>query len=216
MSVFDKYYEEYDQWYDKNKPIFLSELTALKKTVPLYGVGVEIGVGTGRFASELNLEFGVDPSIEMLKIAQKRGVITVCSIGEHLPFKEDSFDFVILTFTLSFVKDINMVFKEISRVVKRGGYVVCGIIDKDSFLGEYYSELNSKFFGECKFLSTLELVEICKKNNILITEIYQTLFKIPSLIKEPEPVKIGFGDGGYVVIKGININKIENMEEYDE
>ena len=216
MSIFDKHFKEYDEWYEKNKPIFFSEFAALKKTIPSYGIGLEIGVGTGRFASELNLSYGIDPSFEMLKIAKKRGVATVKAIGEQLPFKDDSFDFILITFTLSFVNDISMVFQEITRVVKRGGYVIFGIIDKDSFLGEFYSEYNSKFFRDCKFLSTLELVEICKKNNILITEIYQTLFKIPSLIKEPETVRIGFGDGGYVVVKGININKIENMEEYDE
>ena len=135
-------------------------MEALKKTIPATGIGLEIGVGTGRFASKLNIKYGIDPSFEMLKIAQSRGVCCVRGFGEKLPFKTDSFDFIIVVFTLAFVDDIDEVFLEINRVVKKGGYVICGIIDKDSFLGEFYMEqLNSKFFQECKFLSTLELVE---------------------------------------------------------
>ena len=206
MDVFDRYYKEYDNWFEINKNIYASELECVKKAVPETGEGIEIGVGTGRFASKLNIRFGIDPSAQMLGIAKKRGVNCVKAFGENAPFKDNVFDFAVVLFTLSFVKNVNKVFSEINRIVKKGGYIVCGIIDKDSFLGEYYmQQLNSKFYTKCKFLSTLELVDICKNNNILITEVYQTLFKIPELIKDMEPVKVGFGDGGYVVTKGINI-----------
>ena len=207
MNIFDKYYKEYDEWYNKNEKIYLSELECVKKAIPETGKGIEIGVGTGRFASKLNIKFGIDPSLQMLKIASKRNILPVKAFGEEIPFKSNSLDFAVVLFTLSFVNNINKVFSEINRIVKKGGYIICGIIDKDSFLGEFYMQkLNSKFYSKCRFLSTLELVDICKNNNILITEIYQTLFKIPELISSKEPVKVGFGDGGYVVTKGININ----------
>ncbi len=206
MNVFEEYAEQYDKWYDNNKFIYMSELDCVKKAVPNSGMGIEIGVGTGRFASRLNISYGVDPSFNMLKFAKERGIQCVKGCGEDIPFKSSVFDFAVVLFTLSFVKNPNKVFCEINRIVKKGGYVVCGIIDKDSFLGEFYMQhLDSKFYSKCKFLSTLELVDICKKNNILITEVYQTLFKIPELINECSPVKVGFGDGGYVVTKGINI-----------
>ncbi len=207
MNVFDKYYKEYDEWYTKNRNIYMSEIECVKKAIPETGKGVEIGVGTGRFASKLNIRLGIDPSFQMLKIAAQRNVLPVRALGEYIPFKSNSIDFAVVLFTLAFVKNINKVFSEINRIVKKGGYIICGIIDKDSFLGEFYMQtLNSKFYSECRFLSTLELVDICKNNNILITEIYQTLFKIPTLITDKEPVKVGFGDGGYVVTKGINVN----------
>jgi ubiquinone/menaquinone biosynthesis C-methylase UbiE len=49
-EVFDKYFKEYDEWYEKNKLAYLSEVAALKKVIPKGKKGLEIGVGTGRFA----------------------------------------------------------------------------------------------------------------------------------------------------------------------
>ncbi len=205
-NIFDKYYLEYDRWYDDNRNIFLSELEALKKVIPENKIGLEIGVGSGRFSEALNINFGLDPSFNMLKLAKSRNVTVVKAIGEELPFSDNSFDFVLVATTLAFVKNIHKLFSEIKRVVKQSGHVIAGIIDSDSFLGELYREkTDSKFYSNCKFLSSLQLIELFKRNDILITEIYQTLFKIPDLIKDVEPVKISFGDGGYVVIKGLNI-----------
>jgi ubiquinone/menaquinone biosynthesis C-methylase UbiE len=204
--MFDKYYIEYDKWYDDNRNIFLSELEALKRAIPSDKTGLEIGVGTGRFAEALNIQFGLDPSINMLKLAKSRNISVIKGIGEEIPFKDNSFDFVLIATTLAFIQNINKLFEETKRVVKQSGYVIAGIIDSDSFLGEIYKEkTESKFYSNCKFLSTLQLIEIFKNKNILITEIYQTLFKIPNLINDVEPVKISFGDGGYVVVKGLNI-----------
>ncbi len=206
MDVFNKFYKKYDDWYDENKFIFLSELEAVRKVIPEEGKGLEIGVGSGRFASELNIEYGVDPSINMLKLAKARGVVVATGFGEELPFKDNSFDYAAILTTLSFVKNVSKVFYEAKRVVKKSGYIISGIIDEDSFLGELYKEKStSKFYTHCKFLSSLELLDVYKKSDILITEIYQTLFKAPQLIDKIEKPKISFGEGGYVVVKGLNV-----------
>jgi len=63
-SVFDEFSER----------TYLSELKALKKVILEKKKGLEIGVGTGRFASPLGIEYGIDPSEKMLEIAKKRGV----------------------------------------------------------------------------------------------------------------------------------------------
>ncbi len=52
-SIFDKYNKKYDAWYDRNKFAYLSELEAIKRVLPEKGYGVEIGVGSGRFAAPL-------------------------------------------------------------------------------------------------------------------------------------------------------------------
>jgi len=70
MNIFDIYTNEYDQWYERNKFVYLSELEALKKVVPKKGKGLEIGVGTGRFAEPLGISYGLDPSEKMLEIAK--------------------------------------------------------------------------------------------------------------------------------------------------
>ncbi len=86
-NVFDTYTEEYEEWFNKNKFAYLSEIEALKKVIPA-GKGLEVGVGTGRFAEPLGIDIGVDPSENMLKIAKLRGIKTFQGYGENLPFKD--------------------------------------------------------------------------------------------------------------------------------
>lgn len=50
MNIFDAYPKEYDQWYERNRFAYLSEIETLKKVISETGRGLEIGVGTGRFA----------------------------------------------------------------------------------------------------------------------------------------------------------------------
>jgi len=55
-NIFDIYPKEYDNWYEENKFAYLSEIEALKKVIPEKGEGLEIGVGTGRFAQPLRIK----------------------------------------------------------------------------------------------------------------------------------------------------------------
>jgi len=77
-SIFDRYYKKYDTWYEKNKFAYLSELGAIKKVLPKVGKGLEIGVGTGRFAAPLN--------IVVLGIVDKNSFL-----GKHYQSKESVF-----------------------------------------------------------------------------------------------------------------------------
>lgn len=55
-SVFDLYSEEYEQWFETHKLAYLSELEALRKAFPsVWKDGLEIVVGTGRFAQPLDV-----------------------------------------------------------------------------------------------------------------------------------------------------------------
>jgi SAM-dependent methyltransferase len=73
-DVFGRYYKKYDAWYDKHKFAFLSEIEAIKKILPQNEKGLEIGIGTGRFAARLGIAMGIDPSGKMLKIAGRMSV----------------------------------------------------------------------------------------------------------------------------------------------
>jgi len=104
MNIFERYYKKYDAWYDKHKFAFLSEIEAVRKVLPRKKKGLEIGVGTGRFASGLEIKYGVDPSENMLKIARKRGIDARRAQGERLPFDNSAFDYIVVIITLCFVK----------------------------------------------------------------------------------------------------------------
>jgi len=56
IAPFEKHAKEYDAWFDENKLVYLSELEAVKSMLPEGGTGIEIGVGTGRFASQLGIK----------------------------------------------------------------------------------------------------------------------------------------------------------------
>jgi ubiquinone/menaquinone biosynthesis C-methylase UbiE len=104
VDHYQKTWKDYDEWYDTHPELYESELAVLKKVVPS-GTGLEIGVGTGRFAAALAVRFGLDPAINMLKLAQKRGIQVVQGFGENLPFKNKVFHFIQIVFLIEFVDD---------------------------------------------------------------------------------------------------------------
>jgi len=199
-NIFDRYYQKYDAWYDRNKFIYLSELKALKKVLPKRGKGLEIGVGTGRFASRLRIKYGVDPSENMLKIAKKRGIDVHRAQGERLPFDSSSLDYIAIIITLCFVKDPIKVLIEAKRVLKKRGKVIIGIIDKDSFLGRFYQEKKSLFYRQAHFFGVKEVADLLKMTGFGRFSYYQTIYKLPDKMNSVEKPKKGFGKGGFVVI----------------
>ena len=50
--------------------------------MPKVTCGIEIGVGTGRFAVPLGIRWGMDPSIRMVKMAKARGLQVVAARAE--------------------------------------------------------------------------------------------------------------------------------------
>ena len=204
-SVFDRYYKRYDAWYDKNKFAYLSELEVIKKVLPKRGRGLEIGVGTGRFAVPLGIKYGIDPSKKMLEIAEKRGVKVHLGSGEKLHFKNSSFDYVAIIITLCFVKDPVKVLSEARRVLKKNGKIIIGIVDRESFLGKFYPKKKSVFYKQATFFSVREVTRLLKKTGFIKLSYYHTLFRLPEKIASIEKPKRGSGKGGFVVISGEKI-----------
>jgi ubiquinone/menaquinone biosynthesis C-methylase UbiE len=203
-SVFELFPEEYDEWFEEHKLAYLSELEALKRAIPEGGRGLEVGVGTGRFAQPLGIKIGVDPSEKMLEIARKRGIEGILGRGENLPFKDGEFDFVLLAFTLCFVDNPLKVLEEAKRVLKPGGRVIVGIIDKNSKLGKIYQakKEKSKFYKVAKFYSSEEIIDMLSKLDFTDIQALQTISGELESIKEVEAPKEGYGEGGFVVIYG--------------
>ena len=199
--MFDRYYNKYDAWYEKNKFAYLSELAVLKKLVPINKKGLEIGVGTGRFAAPLGISIGVDPSHRMLDIARERGVNVRWGSGEDLQFLDNTFDYILIMITICFVKDPLRVLQEARRVLKNEGQLLMGIIDKNSFLGKFYRQKKSIFYHKAHFFSVEELTQLLKKAGFNKFSYCQTLFELPERIKDIEKPLRGFGKGGFVLIK---------------
>lgn len=68
----------------------------MRAFLPWSRLGVEIGVGSGRFAVPLDIRVGIDPSPRMLAIAAARGIEVVEGVAEDLPFSRASFDYALV------------------------------------------------------------------------------------------------------------------------
>ncbi|MBU1726430.1 MAG: class I SAM-dependent methyltransferase [Candidatus Omnitrophica bacterium] len=201
-SVFDKYYKQYDAWYERNRFAYLSELEAIKIVLPKKGKGLEIGVGTGRFSAPLGIKYGIEPSRKMGKIAKKRGVNVKSGYGEKLSFRDSTFDYAAIIITICFVKDPIKVLCEARRVLKKEGKIVIGIIDKNSFLGKFYQKKKSVFYKNADFMDVREAANLLKKAGFRKLAYYQTLFRFPEELDSIEKARKGFGKGAFVVISG--------------
>jgi len=196
MELFDKLYEKYDRWYEKNKSIFFKEVETIKR-IEFYGRGVEIGVGTGRFASALSIKYGIDPSFNMLFKAKERGIRVLNARGENLPFKDGVFDFALLMVTICFVKKPLEVLLEAKRVLKDKGKVIIGIIDKKSILGRIYQKKDSPFYKQANFYSPNDILEFFKLAGFNYEKSWQLL------IPQKDEIIPHFGEGSFVVLSGI-------------
>ncbi len=154
----------YDLWYEtKGKEIFLKELSVLKKVIKGFDKGLEVGVGTGRFASSLGVEFGLDPDENMVRFASKRGILGVVGIGEALPFKSSSFDLILLVFTLCFAEKPPLIIKECNRCLKSGGELVIGFIPRESSKAGEYIDLAKKghpIYSKARFYGVDEVSKL--------------------------------------------------------
>lgn len=90
---------------------------------------LDAGCGTGWYSAYM-LNHGaevtaLDITPEMLELTRQRvnGKITaiLASLEEVLPFEAESFDLVLSTMTLHYLKDWTAVFKELNRSLKPGG-----------------------------------------------------------------------------------------------
>jgi len=204
VAHYEKNWQEFDEWYDTHQAFYQTEIKALEKVMPS-GLGLEIGVGTGRVASLLSVPYGLDPSFNMLKLAKQRNISVIQGFGENLPFKNESFHYVLIVFTIELVDDPLRFLKEAARTLKKDGTLILGIMDRNSLWGEFHEQkaAQDKSYAGFSFLIPEEVLEIFKNIDVEFEEAFQTLFQPPPDIKDIEQPKRGFGRGGFVVLKAI-------------
>lgn len=212
VEQFNKYSDIYENWFETNKYVYESELQAVKSLLPINGKSIEIGVGSGRFAEPLEIKIGVEPSDRMREIAQNRGIEVFDGVAEDLPFDNNQFDFALMVTTICFLDDVEKALNEASRILRPGGSIVIGFIDKNSQIGKFYQKHKheSVFYSAATFYSVKEIINYLKKAGFRDLTYTQTIFHNLKEIKEIEPIKKGYGKGSFVVIRGMMKIKIKS------
>jgi len=174
--IFDNLANDYEKWFEKHSEIYEEEIKTIKKLLPK-GKGIEIGVGSGRFAAPLGIKKGIEPSREMAEIARKRGIEVIEIKAEEMDFNEE-FDFALIVTTICFVDDPLKTLQNTYKAVKKGGFVLVAFIDLNSPLGRFYekNKEKSKFYKYAKFFSKDDIINLMKKAGFSEFECVENLY----------------------------------------
>jgi ubiquinone/menaquinone biosynthesis C-methylase UbiE len=206
IEPFEKHYLEYDAWFDAYPAVFQSEVEALREMLPVgESHGIEVGLGSGRFSVALGIKEGIEPSFELRNMAYKRGIEVMDAVAEKLPFRDLHFDFVLMPGSISYFYALPNAFEEANRVLKIGGSIIIGFIEKESPIGKFYSAKKDKstFYKNANLYSMEHVVKELKKAGFHDFEFKQTLFKELDEITEFEASKPGYGEGSFSIIKAL-------------
>lgn len=169
-NPFNDHAARYDAWFDHHADVYQAELGVLRKLLPPFQDALEIGVGTGRFAKPLRIKLGIEPSSAMATLARTRGIKVLDGVAESLPFPADRFDLALMVTTICFVAKPAMALAEAHRVLRPGGRLVLGFVDKDSVLGKKYivSRNKSPFYRNACFFGESDIADLLISEGFVI------------------------------------------------
>ena len=223
---FDGYADKYDEWFMKNENLFTSELRLFEKVLgDISGKKLlSVGCGSGLFESYIdssNID-GIEPSEDMGRIAEKRGVKVIkYGLIEDVDLKDESYDIIYFNGSYSYMEDLVPVYEKCLKAIKKNGKLILLDVPKESAFGFMYLLGKSLNTYDHEYLegampelpyplalassgvwhTTEEKINVLKDLGIKNFKFYQTLIKNPMYTnEEPEEVSEGYKSGGYVAI----------------
>ena len=200
MPAFQKQATDYDEWFGRHPALFQSELAAIRSVLPPFQKGVEIGVGTGRFAATLGIRFGLEPLEDYAPIARSRGIEVQTGVAEKMPYPEGYFDLALMVTVDCFLDDVPAAFAETFRVLSPGGSFVVAFLDKKGAIARKYKRQGSSSYRNARFHGPDEIKDWMQAAGFSDFRLAQTLFD--ETAAEPEPPLAGVGTGSFAVIAG--------------
>jgi len=205
-DAFDQHADQYDRWFDENKRVYEAEVAALRRFVPDTGLGVDVGAGTGRFSVPFGISIGVEPARRMAQIARARNVSVCRAVGERLPFRDGQFDFALLVTVVCFVDSVPQLLEEVARILRTGGRMILGFIDRETLLGRLYQSRKDTdtFYREAHFYSAPEITACVREAGFGNLQFAQTVFGDPGDGVVGCQVRDGYGEGAFVAVSAQN------------
>ena len=185
---------------------------------------LSVGCGSGLFESYIdcsNVE-GIEPSEDMGKVAEKRGVNVIkYGLIEEVDLPENNYDIIYFNGSSSYIEELAPVYGKCLKAIKEGGRLILLDVPKESAFGFMYLLGKSLNTYDHEYLrdampelpyplalaasgiwhTTEEKIHVLKDLGIQKFTFYQTLLKNPIYTnEEPEEVVEGYKSGGYVAI----------------
>ena len=223
---FDGYADKYDEWFMVNDNLFTSELRLFKKVLgDISGKKLlSVGCGSGLFESYIdssNIE-GIEPSEDMGRIAEKRGVNVIkYGLIEDVDLPDEKYDIIYFNGSSSYMENLKPVYEKCLNALKKDGKLILLDVPKESAFGFMYLLGKSLNTYDHEYLegampalpyplalaasgvwhSTEEKIGVLRDLGVKEFTFYQTLVKNPLYTnEEPEEVIEGYKSGGYVAI----------------
>ena len=110
---------------------------------------------------------------------------------------------VISNCVINLSPDKRKTFHEVYRILKPGGELVVGFIDRTSKLGRQYlaHQAENVFYREATFYAADEVEQLLRDTGFTEPVWVQTLSKTLHETREIEPLRAGYGQGAFVVVK---------------
>ena len=166
FRVFAPYYDKIIKNSDESEYYKQAEL-------PVSGLFLEIGGGTGRILSSFNGRvdqfINVDITIEMLEVAMSKGIPSICSQGEFLPFEDGVFARILINDSIHHIDQQEMVVAEAMRVLSDDGLMLIVEPTYHEFSGFLIRIFEKVLFMGSHFLKDASLVQIIQKYTSSVT-----------------------------------------------
>jgi ubiquinone/menaquinone biosynthesis C-methylase UbiE len=166
---------------------------------------LEVGVGSGRFAQALEIEYGVEPAPALAHMAKARGIKVTEATAEELPFPEKMFGGLLMAFTICFLDKPQKALEEVWRVLKPEGGLVLGLILRNSPWAEFYARKSREghpIYSKARFFSKEDVENLLQICGFKVLDYRSTLFQLPgqSIYQSESPVSGYQQSAGFVAI----------------
>jgi SAM-dependent methyltransferase len=156
--------------YGSELALLLRKLVVKRAKEKFYkgGKTLDIGCGIGNFADYFEEYFGIDiikSALEELRNKHQKYNVLV-SDAEKLPFKKESFSFIISVEVLQYIRDKEKFFDEIFRVMKPNSYAVIITQNPDSIIWKIRQKRGGK--SPLEFAPVQKTTENIKKRGGII------------------------------------------------
>lgn len=138
---------------------------------------LDVGGGTGRVSVLLgenpNKSIVADEAVSMLREAQSKGLPTVNSTSEQLPFPSGAFDRIIMVDALHHVRDQQQTLNEMWRVLAPGGKMVIEEPDIQNFVVKLIALGEKLLLMRSHFVKPELIAEMCRFDQKIMVEIHR-------------------------------------------